>query len=58
MGCVGISGGKECNYWVHSVCKVFGDTSEEEVQKLNFYCLKHNNQVETMRLEVSTKHEC
>ena len=28
MGCVGISGGKECNYWVHSVCKGFVNASE------------------------------
>ena len=35
MGCVGKSGGKECNYWVHSVCKGFGDASEE-VQRSTF----------------------
>ena len=29
MGCIGKSGRKECNYWVHSVCKCFGDASKE-----------------------------
>ena len=57
MGWVGKSGGKECNYWVHSVCKGFGDASEEEVQKLNFYCLECK-WTQTMRQEVNTKCKC
>ena len=44
MKCSGKSGGKKCNYWVQSVCKSFGDASEEEVQRLNFYCMEHNKQ--------------
>ena len=58
MGCVGIRGGKECNYWVHSVCKGFEDASEEEVQKLNFYCPEHNKPAQTMRQGVNTKCKC
>ena len=52
------SGGKEYNYWVQSVCKGFGDAPEEEVQRLNFYCLEHNKWMQTMRLGVNTKHKC
>ena len=55
MGYVEISGRKEFNYWVHSVCKGSGDASEEEVQRLNFYCLEHNKPVQTMRQGVNTK---
>ena len=55
MGCVGVSGGKECNYWVHSG---FGDASEEEVQRLNFYCPEHNKRAQTMRHGVNAKRKC
>ena len=51
------SGEKECNYWVHSVCKGFGDTSEE-VQRLNFYCPEHNKRVQTMRQGVNNERKC
>ena len=51
------SGEKECNYWVHSVCKGFGDTSEE-VQRLNFYCPEHNKRVQTMRRGVNNDRKC
>ena len=50
MCCVGQDkGGKECNYWVHSVCKGFADASEEDIERLNFYCPEHNKRANDMR---------
>ena len=50
MGCVGQGkGGKEYNYWVHSVCKGFADASEEDIERLNFYCPEHNKRANDMR---------
>ena len=57
MGCFRKSGGKECNYSVHSVRKGFEDASEEEVQNLNFYSLEHKR-AQTMRQGVNTKRKC
>lgn len=52
MGCVGGKG--DCNYWIHSVCKGFADASQEDVEKMNFYCPQHNERAkkpkETSRL--------
>ena len=34
MGCVGQNkGGKECNYWLHSVCEGFANVSEEDMKR-------------------------
>ena len=56
MGCFGQGrGGKECNNWVHSVCKGFADASEEDIERLNFYCPDHNKRAKDMRRTITGK---
>ena len=43
------TGGKECNYWVHSICKDFADASEEDIERLNFHCPDHTQRTKDMR---------
>ena len=43
------TGGKECNYWVHSICKGFADASEEDIERLNFHCPDHNKRTKYTR---------
>ena len=56
MGCGGQGkGGKECNYWVHSVCKGFADALEEDIERLTFYCPEHSKRAKDMRHTVTGK---
>ena len=48
-------GGKECNYWVHSVCKGFADASEEDIERLKFYCPDHSKRAKDMRHTITGK---
>ena len=43
------TGGKECNYWAHSICKDFADASEEDIERLNFHCPDHTQRTKDMR---------
>ena len=46
---------KERNYWAHSVSKGSADASEEEIERLNFYCPDHNKRVKDMGHTITGK---
>ena len=40
---------------MHSVCKGFADASEEDIERLNFYCPGHNKKAKDMRHRITGK---